>query len=79
MAVNNHVPQFPEGECENDLGQTIAEIDIILFLREGACIGAPLHMPLTSQQLNYAFLHFIKLTYKALLNRWLLQVSKSIF
>ena len=60
MAADNHVPQFPEGECKDDFGQTIAEIDIVLFLREGARIGAPLHTPLTSQHLNYASLHFIK-------------------
>ena len=60
MAAGNHISQFPEGECKDNFGQTIAETDILLFLRESARIRVPLHMPLTSQQLNYASLHFTK-------------------
>ena len=60
MAADNHISQFPEGECKDNLGQTIVETDILLFLWEGARIRVPLHMPLTSEQLNNASLHFTK-------------------
>ena len=41
MAADIHVPQYPEGGHEADFWQTIAEINILLFLRESTRIGAP--------------------------------------
>ena len=41
MTANDHVPQFPEGRLEDDFWKIFAEINISLFLREGARIGVP--------------------------------------
>ena len=35
MAADNHVPQFSERGREDDFGQIITEMDILLFLRRG--------------------------------------------
>ena len=41
MTADNHVPQFSEGQHEDNCLQIIAEIHILLFLRKGTRIGAP--------------------------------------
>ena len=45
QSSHNHVSQFPEGGSDDNFGQIVAEIDILLLLKKGTPISPHAYVP----------------------------------